>query len=478
MNICILHMNGSIEDVNIISAALDSFADLIPKDLVYSIIVHDHAFRSGLIQPSAEANISLYPPKYLKRMKNHSDEVLSLSARLATCKSESEKYIAVYQLLVEPHSKIKTDCLAAFNGYGYSSSKTNRLWWTSVFNPCDGYGSSAEQMLNAIDRYSKVDVIFKPHLVLNPHLAMPNVKRLWHFGKKFSPKRGELVDMHYLCYTQPHERPIPLVFKGKTINFTMWESDCIPKMWPQLTKKFTEVWTPSEWGVRKFKEYGITRPVRAIPLGVNTEIFKYKKRSEPKGPFKFLMYANAHWENSRKNYQLVYDAFKKAFGNRADVQLTLKLNTGTNKGVGKNVNVIAGNLKTTELAELLHDHDCFLFVSSGEGWGLPPREAISTGCPTIVGNSSALEDLAKSEYSIPVEPTGVRPVYGYGPIHGKLKDLGVFDDFRVDDIVDAMRWVYNNYPEAVKRAKRGSEYISNTQTYEHTAKAIEEALKA
>ena len=51
------------------------------------------------------------------------------------------------------------------------------------------------------------------------------------------------------------------------------------------------------------------------------------------------------------------------------------------------------------------------------------------------------------------------------------------DDYKLDDIVNAMRAVVEDYPSAQKRAFAGATYIRSQQTYRHTANRIVELLK-
>jgi len=227
------------------------------------------------------------------------------------------------------------------------------------------------------------------------------------------------------------------------------------------------------------KKCGLNTPIDVVPLGVNTDVFTYKERSYPikNDKFRFLLYANSHWENERKNYQQTCDAFLKAFKNQNDVELILKLTEGQAPPIrNSKIRIIYNRLADSDLNFILHSVHAFVFVSSGEGFGLPPREAMSTGLPVVLGNTSALQDIAIDKYCYPVQPSGTKAPKAYPGIYGPAATLGTFDTYKTSDIIDAMKSLYNNYREALSIGKRASELISQEQTYKHTAKRITELL--
>lgn len=55
-----------------------------------------------------------------------------------------------------------------------------------------------------------------------------------------------------------------------------------------------------------------------------------------------------------------------------------------------------------KLLTLLRKAHCLLFPSSGEGFGLPPREAMATGIPVILAGFAGLESIAREDIAYPV----------------------------------------------------------------------------
>jgi len=55
--------------------------------------------------------------------------------------------------------------------------------------------------------------------------------------------------------------------------------------------------------------------------------------------------------------------------------------------------IYAGYLTDADLSQLINDASLLLFPSLYEGFGLPPLEAMSLGCPVVVSNNSSLPEI-------------------------------------------------------------------------------------
>ncbi len=68
-----------------------------------------------------------------------------------------------------------------------------------------------------------------------------------------------------------------------------------------------------------------------------------------------------------------------------------------------------GYVTDPELAALYAHALCFVFPSLYEGYGLPPLEAMSTGCPVIVSDIAALRETCgdAAGYCDPADPTSI-----------------------------------------------------------------------
>tara|TARA_R110002020_G_scaffold268819_3_gene484110 strand:- start:48424 stop:49878 length:1455 start_codon:yes stop_codon:yes gene_type:complete len=472
----LLLFSSSLEDIKAVAEAVVLIRQEY-RDIRFTLFVHNGIIRNRLLKPGGHFKLSVINdlPKF-KELRNTT--VINLSPALGNVERSEFKTVAVYEKIFDLLRDNSIELIDDSNrSKAFETSK--RIIWTSVYNPCDGYGSSAEQTLIALDRHTNYDIVFKPHIEKGLELAQPESKHIYNKSKMFSMQRGVALDGHYIYNAQPHEQSLSHLYRGKTINFTVWESNKIPPKWPILMNKFTEVWTASEWGRQIMLKCGVKRDIHVCSFGVNEKIFKYRKQEEPSGKFRFLIFANSHWEQHRKNYPAALEGFRKAFGNNKNVELVCKITTsgGNIPKLPNNVKLINERMTTSDLVKLIHSCHCFIFPSRGEGFGLPPREAMCCGVPVIVTNTSALQDIAKEKFTWPVQPHGYVPARGYSRVYGKTSELGVFDEVRSSDIAEQMLAVYNNYSDAIERSLVARKFISENQTYEHTAKRIIELLE-
>lgn len=121
------------------------------------------------------------------------------------------------------------------------------------------------------------------------------------------------------------------------------------------------------------------------------------------------------------------------------------------------------------MLNLVNNSDCMVFVSNGEGFGLPPREAMSTGMPVILMNWSALSEICRDDISYWINPSSLQPaIYPpvVWPMNNGSMDFGEFAKGNTDDLVGVMRHVYLNKDEALRKGIAASEYIRNYETYD------------
>jgi len=233
-----------------------------------------------------------------------------------------------------------------------------------------------------------------------------------------------------------------------SIGYAPWESTLLPEDWADILNDCQEAWTTSEWCKEIFEENGV-KSVKVYKHGVDPVFVPKKRQREPFKPFTFLH----HGEPAvRKGGQLAYDAFKAAFGyNNKDVQLIIKANETNTVRQRRNTMLVdlPGNVKVVRnlidddvLVELYHDSHAMVYPSAGEGLGLIPLQALATGMPVIctakwADYASYLGDLAvDSKYQLSPWPKE-HPGYVCQPDK--------------DDLVDKMRYTYNNYDSLATR---------------------------
>jgi glycosyltransferase involved in cell wall biosynthesis len=256
--------------------------------------------------------------------------------------------------------------------------------------------------------------------------------------------------------------PVDYSFEADyVVGFSYWETSVLPSNWVSLMNQCDEVWTTSRWAKSAFENSGVTRPVYAFNLGVDTDVFYYRDRSHlPYRPFTFVHVGSP---STRKNTQLVVDAFIRLFGDDENYRLIIKSNgppdaryikDGINLGSlyhKNNIKIIDSYLTDEQLADLFASCNCMVYPTRGEGWGMAPFQAIATGLPTICTNRTACEEFAG--LSVPLEaPMTAENQFG-------IYQTGEWANPHIDVLCDRMLYVVNNYNDVIETTRSGADRI-------------------
>ncbi|MEM3570154.1 MAG: glycosyltransferase family 1 protein [Candidatus Jordarchaeales archaeon] len=142
--------------------------------------------------------------------------------------------------------------------------------------------------------------------------------------------------------------------------------------------------------------------VRVIHHGVDHDLFKPRDKPEVRKrlrlPLDKPIILNVASEEPRKNIPTLLKAFKRLLSEVPDALLvrvgekTAEVNKIIDE-LGLRKNIVYLRPGDTDLACLYNASDLFVFPSYYEGLGLPLLEAMSSGCPVIAGNRSAVPEV-------------------------------------------------------------------------------------
>jgi glycosyltransferase involved in cell wall biosynthesis len=121
--------------------------------------------------------------------------------------------------------------------------------------------------------------------------------------------------------------------------------------------------------------------VRVIPYGVDHE--RFRRSTAPREPF--LLYPANRWPH--KNHERLLEAFALIRRERPELRFVL---TGAGH---EDLAESRGYVTREELADLYARASALVFPSLYEGFGLPPLEAMASGCPAAVSNAGALPEV-------------------------------------------------------------------------------------
>ena len=160
-------------------------------------------------------------------------------------------------------------------------------------------------------------------------------------------------------------------------------------------------------------------------------------------------------------------AFSNKFGNNKNFKLRLHSRFSSNDEKSKileflsrnninNIEILEKVLSQDEYLEFIKSLDCYILLSKGESFSFTPREAIALGIPTIVSNNTAYEVLCQTPYFIPVK-SNIKVHADYRWQFGRY--IGNQYDCDINDVENALEYVYNNYELYREKAKGGREWV-------------------
>ena len=240
------------------------------------------------------------------------------------------------------------------------------------------------------------------------------------------------------------------------LGYTPWESSELPIGWLARINETDEFWTTSDLCKEWYEEAGVKVPMKVYHHGIDHEAFAPKRRNSI-NKIKFLHNGSGA---PRKGAQQALDAFRAAFGNQDDVQLTLKEmgqsgvraknidGTLASPEIFNNVKVDKRDYPYEELPMIYYAHHAFVCNSAGEGFGAPGLEAIASGMPTILNPAWApYRDHAIAELKLETKLQR-SPWQGVHPGNMYMTNF--------DSLVESYRYVYNNFDELSRKAYKNS----------------------
>jgi 2-polyprenyl-3-methyl-5-hydroxy-6-metoxy-1,4-benzoquinol methylase/glycosyltransferase involved in cell wall biosynthesis len=201
------------------------------------------------------------------------------------------------------------------------------------------------------------------------------------------------------------------------IGYWAWELARFPKKWLPVFNLLNEVWVPSTFVLDSVSRVASV-PVVVIPHSLPKLVVTQTRNGRsafglPKDKFLFLFMFDFMSILERKNPLGLIQAFKKAFKNRDNAMLVLKVSHAEScpaewkalEEAAKNANIkiINGVLSRPEVTNLLSVCDCYVSLHRSEGFGLTLAEAMSLAKPVIATGYSGNMDFMTPTNSFPVK---------------------------------------------------------------------------
>lgn len=236
-------------------------------------------------------------------------------------------------------------------------------------------------------------------------------------------------------------------FKGQhRVLFSMWETDVLPASFRSWLKQYDQVLVPCQHNVELFSEFH--NDVSYCPLGVDHKFWKPLPATS-EGPYRFHG-GGSLWR--RKGLDVLVKAFNAL--KLPDAELHIKAaphakDTPTTF-LGDNIFLNRQWMNPVEQREWFNKADCFVAVSRGEGFGLMPLQAIASGIPTIISDSTGQSQF--SHLAVGVVPCK----------KSAAETLGRWDEPDQKVLEHLMVEAYTNRDAAKTKAKQG---VAGSKTF-------------
>jgi len=278
--------------------------------------------------------------------------------------------------------------------------------------------------------------------------------------------------------------------EGKfNIGYIYWETSKLHPEWIPLCNSMDAMLVGCDWNKESFSDSGIKVPVLSNPPGIDTKEFEnkelYRVKGLPDDVFKF--YSIFQW-TERKNPTGLLMAYWNAFKDTDKVALILKTyRSNYETSEVESIKSIIGSLK--QHFPLPHKHppiyfvsnmlsreeivglhllgDCLVYLSRGEGLGLPHMEAACAGNPVIATNLGGHTMFMDESNSYLIDYSWT-PVFGMPWIRWYLSDQ-MWAEPDIGHAINTMRHVYDHQDEAKEKGlmfknKMKTDFSWNTRT--------------
>lgn len=280
--------------------------------------------------------------------------------------------------------------------------------------------------------------------------------------------------------------------KGRWVVIQPWDYMSLPVRWVEwIRTQIDEVWVPSNFVRSAFLEAGIPPArVAVVPNGVDVRLYRPNARKvklNTRKSFKFLFVGGPFW---RKGFDILLEAYGKAFTSREDVTLVVKsapefwTGTGTkqlaefrSRTGAPEIECIVQSLDRVRMAGLYATCDCLVHPYRAEGFAMCVAEGMASGLPVIVTGMGGTTDFCNPRTAFLI-PAGLRQMSKKQLDNELTLDYPTYAEPDLEGLVECMRQVYEHPWESRTIAQEGMNKIRTEFTWDHAADIAVQRLAA
>ena len=273
----------------------------------------------------------------------------------------------------------------------------------------------------------------------------------------------------------------------RIIGYWAWELPRLPDGWQASMRYLHEIWVPSTF-TRDAVAAATNKPVHVVRHPLPPTTASPNMRGKFGLPEQALVVLNVFHLGSafaRKNPLAAVAAFRKAFGERVDRVLAIKLIDNGAAGARRelnaaiagagNIRLIEGMLPEADMAGLMAAADIVISLHRSEGFGLVPAQAMALGKPVIATGWSGNLDFMNKNNSALVSYSLIPVRDPEGAFQG---DDQKWADANVDEAAEWLRRLAGNADLRTRLGAAAAKDVAAQLSPKHFAKAVAELVEA
>ena len=317
-----------------------------------------------------------------------------------------------------------------------------------------GYGIASLNILKAL---SEADVDIKYFSIGNPSVTnqtdYDTILDILNNSLDFDPDAPCLKIWHQFDLASR-------IGRGRYYAYPFFELDTMNDMEKKHLSVPDELIVSSDWAKNVLEDNGIRQKINIAPLGVNREIFNKCE--------------------VRKCHDILPKLFKLAFPTEQDVELWIVASEQTSYSSSEDIQkwkslysddtrfkVIPGVETQQQLANIIQQSSCGLYIARAEGWNLELLETMSMNKPAITTFYSAHTEFCNEKNAYLVDISELEKAYDGKAFTGQGRWAKIGQK-QVEQTIEHMRYVYKN---KINTNISGVE-TAKTFSWQNTAKAL------